>query len=118
MLKDGSTLVEMTEQPYESEGLLQKLLADHPGVLAGDQFHGAEPKRWLLIRRETGIPAEDAGPRIWSSDHRFVDQPGVATLVEVNRSSDTRIRREVVGQMFDYAANAIVYWPAGEIQSQ
>ena len=30
------------------------------------------------------------------------------TLVEVKRSSDTRIRREVVGQMLHYAANAVV----------
>jgi hypothetical protein len=29
----------------------------------------------------------------------------------VKRSSDTRIRREVVGQMLDYAANALLYWP-------
>ena len=33
------------------------------------------------------------------------------TLVEVKRSTDTRIRREVVGQMLDYAANAVVYLP-------
>ena len=32
------------------------------------------------------------------------------TLVEVKRSSDTRVRREVVGQMLDYAANAAGYW--------
>lgn len=110
--------MEMTEQPYESEDLLQKLLADHPGVLAGDQFHGAEPKRWLLIRREAGIPAEDAGSNIWSLDHLFVDQNGIPTLVEVKRRGDTRIRREVVGQMFDYAANAVVYWPEGQIRSR
>ncbi len=43
-------------------------------------------------------------------DHLFVDQAGVPTIVEVKRSSDARIRREVVGQMLDYAANAVVYW--------
>jgi hypothetical protein len=37
--------------------------------------------------------------------------------VEVKRSSDTRIRREVVGQMLDYAANAVVYWPADSIRA-
>jgi hypothetical protein len=31
--------------------------------------------------------------------------------VEVKRSTDTRLRREVVGQMLDYAANAVVYSP-------
>jgi hypothetical protein len=44
-------------------------------------------------------------------DHLFLDQDAVPTLVEVKRSSDMRIRREVVGQMLDYAANAARYWP-------
>ena len=38
------------------------------------------------------------------------------TLVEVKRSSDTRIRREVVGQMLDYAANGVVYWPIEKLR--
>src|SRR5262249_35177531 len=33
-------------------------------------------------------------------------------------SSDTRIRREVVGQMLDYAANAVVYWPVEAIRAR
>ena len=117
LLQDGNGLVEMAQEPYESEDLLQKLLETYPSVLAGDQFSGPEPKRWLLVRRETGVPAQDTGPDRWSLDHLFVDQYGVPTLVEVKRSSDTRIRREVIGQMFDYAANAVVYWPAGRIRS-
>jgi len=36
----------------------------------------------------------------------------------VKRSSDTRIRREVVGQMLDYAANSVVYWPAETIRNK
>jgi len=47
-----------------------------------------------------------------------LDQDAVPTLVEVKRSSNTQIRREVVGQMLDYAANAVVYWPVEEIRSQ
>ena len=38
------------------------------------------------------------------------------TLVEVKRASDTRIRREVVGQMLDYAANGVRYWPVETLQ--
>lgn len=52
---------------------------------------------------------EGGGGR-WSIDHLFLDQDGIPTLVEVKRSSDTRIRREVVGQMLDYAANGVQYW--------
>src|SRR3954447_8360768 len=48
----------------------------------------------------------------------FVDQDGIPTLVEVKRSSDTRLRREVVGQLLDYAANAVLYWPVEKIRAQ
>jgi hypothetical protein len=39
-------------------------------------------------------------------------------LVEVKRGTDTRIRREVVDQMLDYAANAILHWPAEELRGR
>jgi len=42
----------------------------------------------------------------------------VPTFVETKRSSDTRIRREIVGQMLDYAANGLVYWPADAIRER
>ncbi len=38
--------------------------------------------------------------------------------MEVKRSTDTRIRREVIGQMLDYAANAVVYWPAAALRER
>jgi len=47
-----------------------------------------------------------------------LDQDAIPTLVEVKRSSDTRIRREVIGQMLEYAANAVVYWPVEEIRAK
>lgn len=82
-----------------------------PDLLAGDQLAGDVPRRWLLVGREAALPAEEDGGGRWSVDHLFLEQDGVPTLVEVKRSSDTRIRREVIGQMLDYAANAVVYWP-------
>ena len=39
-------------------------------------------------------------------------------MIEVKRSTDTRIRREVVGQMLDYAANAVVYWPVETLRAR
>jgi len=54
-----------------------------------------------------GVPSIDGGGDRWSADHLFLDQDAIPTFVEVKRSTDTRIRREVVGQMLDYAANAI-----------
>ena len=118
LIQDDDKLVEMAEQEYDSEDLLQKLLAQYPNLLSGDQINRMAPRRWLLVKREAGLPSEDGGSGRWSVDHVFLDQDGVPTLVEVKRSSDTRIRREVVGQMLDYAANAVVYWPMERIRAQ
>lgn len=107
----------MTEARYDSEDLLQTLLEQYPDLLAGDQM-GAAPRRWLLISREHGVPDAVGGAARWSLDHLFVDQDAVPTLVEVKRSTDTRIRREVVGQMLDYAANAVVHWPIEVIRAR
>jgi hypothetical protein len=77
----------------------------------------AAPRRWVLIAREIGIPDRPEGHDRWSLDHLFVDQDAVPALVEVKRSSDTRIRRQVVGQMLDYAANGLQYWPVDDIRA-
>lgn len=117
VIQDDDTLVELAERPYDSEALLQGLLARYPNLLAGEQMDADTPRRWLLVSREMGLSSEDDGATRWSVDHLFLDQEGIPTLIEVKRSSDTRIRREVVGQMLDYAANAVVYWPVESIQS-
>lgn len=112
----GDTLVELRETPYEAESVLQRLLADHPQLLAMDGE--SDQARWLLVRRELGVPDGQAAASRWSVDHLFVDQNAVPTLVEVKRSDDNRIRREVVGQMLDYAANGVVYWPADKLRAE
>ena len=118
LIQNDETLVEMSEQKYDSEDRLQGLLEKYPNLLAGDQIDSEVPRRWLLVSREFGVPDSEKGGSRWSLDHLFLDQDGTPTLVEVKRSSDTRIRREVVGQMLDYAANAVVYWPLEKIISQ
>ena len=118
LIQDGTQLVEMTEQPYESEDLLQKLLASYPNLLAGEQIDSTAPRRWLLVSREMEVPFEEDGCDRWSLDHLFLDQDGIPTFVEVKRSTNTQIRREVVGQMLDYAANGVVYWSIEKIRAQ
>ena len=117
LVQDSGALVEMRGAPYDSESVLQQLLASYPNLLAGDQIDSESPRRWLLVKREMGIPGEENGGGRWSVDHLFLDQDSIPTLVEVKRSTDTRIRREVIGQMMDYAANAVVYWPVESLQT-
>ena len=117
VLKSDDELIEMRQEGYLLEAHLQELLAKYPSLLAGEGVNPDAPRRWLLVRKEAGLAdSEDGGAR-WSLDHLFFDQDAVPTLIEVKRSSDTRIRREVVGQMLDYAANAVVYLPIEQIRA-
>jgi len=117
LLKDSGDLEKVPVRPYDSEGLLQSLIERHPELLAGDQINPEEPVRWMLVKREAGVPAGELQGDRWAADHLLLDQQGIPTFVETKRSSDTRIRREIVGQMLDYAANAQRYWPADRIRS-
>jgi hypothetical protein len=110
-LRLGEGLVEMPLAAYPSETELQRYLAEHPGLLPGAQINEEAPRRWLLVDREVGVPADEGGSAHFAIDHLFVDQDAIPTLVEVKRGSNRQLRREVVGQMLDYAANGVRYWP-------
>lgn len=88
---------------------MQSLVAAHPELIADQD--GA----LLLIRREQPITDREDGGGRWSLDHLFVTRSGVPVLVELKRAVDTRLRREVIGQMLDYAANGTAYWQGGRI---
>ncbi len=46
-------------EPYSDEAALQKLIAEHPYLLSGDQIDEDSERRWLLVKREMVV--EDAG---------------------------------------------------------
>lgn len=117
LMHESGDLVPMKDTPYDTEGQLQEWLARYPDLLPGDQVDAETPRKWLLVCREARIPEEEEGEGRWSVDHLFLDQEGIPTLIEVKRSTDSRIRREVVGQMLDYAANAAAYWTVQTIRS-
>lgn len=117
ILNNNGELSELVESEYDSEDLLQGLLSEYHQLLAGSQIDEVNPRNWILVRREIGVPdKENAGNR-WSLDHLFIDQDAIPTLVEVKRSTDTRIRREVIGQILDYAANAVAYWSIESLEA-
>jgi len=88
LIQADRQLVEMSEENYGQEADFQELLAN--------QINDAQPRRWLLISREAVLPSEENGSDRWSVDHLFLDQDAIPTLVEVNRSCDTRIFRKIV----------------------
>lgn len=115
LVRDGKMTILQAED-YASEALLQQALSLYPEVLAGSTTAGGQTKL-LLVKPEMGVPSSASGGDTFALDHLFLDSSGVPVLVEVKRSSDTRIRREVVGQMLDYAANALRYWPVERLRT-
>jgi hypothetical protein len=115
LIQDDDRLVEMMEQPYDSEDQLQDLLVTYPNLIAGDQIDRATPRQWLLISREVTIASDEETAVQWSLDHLFLDQDAIPTFVDVRRTPNASIRQKVLGQAIDYAANALVYWPIDSI---
>lgn len=106
----------LEEKAFDLEAELQKLIADHPELLDGEQMRPGDPRRWLLITREKGI-AEAAGEGArWALDHLLVDQDARPTLAEVKRGWNSEIRRTIVGQVLEYAAHASETWTAKHLR--
>lgn len=120
LIPENGQLVETTQKLYQSKVLLKNLLAEYPSLLvvSGEQINTTVARSWLLVSEEKIIlNAEDRGGS-WALDYLFLDQDGIPTLVKVKRGNNTPIRREIVGQMLDYAANAVNYWSLEKIRAQ
>jgi hypothetical protein len=117
VVKDGGATVAMQRVQCKNEDLeLQLLLAKNLELIPGDQIDPDDPRRWLLIRREMPVPDPNTGVDRWSVDFLLADQEAIPTFVECKRFADTRARREIVGQMFEYAANGHYYWTKEEMR--
>ena len=116
LLNETQELELLYGTPFAQEDDLQRLIERHPELIDGEQIDPADPRRWILVAREVGIADAPGAANRWSIDHLLIDQDAVPTLVEVKRSADTRIRREVVGQMLDYAAHASETWSVDDIR--
>jgi len=112
---DGEKLIPMPSRSMR-EGLLGKTLEDalqtffenYPQIIPGKQIDPGsdDPPHFVLLRREMPVGS-------WSLDHLFVDQKGILTLVETKLFQNPESRREVIGQIVEYAANSIESWSAG-----
>jgi len=107
---DGTSAPMKRVRCRNEEKELQELLERNLDLLPGDQISPDNPRRWLLIKREMPVPDPGTGMDRWSVDFLLADQDGIPTFVECKRYADTRARREVVGQMIEYAANGHHYW--------
>jgi hypothetical protein len=72
--RDEDKLVPMDETYFDTEDKLQELLASYPDLLPGNQIAPENPRRWLLVSREMGVPDDSNESDRWSLDHLFLDQ--------------------------------------------
>ena len=114
--EDGRTKPMTVIRCTDEEQELQLILENNPDLIPGDQINPADPRRWLSVKREMPVPDPNTGVSRWSIDFFFVDQDAMPTFIECKRFNDTRSRREVVGQMFEYAANGHHYWTKEELR--
>ena len=103
-------LVAMRPSAPPDENALEELIVRYPEVVA--EADG----ELLLVRRQQGVPDMKGGFDRWALDVLFVTREAIPVLIEVKRASNSELRRQVVGQLLDYAANGTAHWPAGEIQ--
>jgi hypothetical protein len=73
VLSDSQGLTPLAPSEFANEGDFQQLLEKYPALLSGTQDDTGSSRRWLLIKREKSIPAEDGGFGRWAVDHLFVD---------------------------------------------
>ena len=115
-VRTNGQMDELEEKPFDTEDAIQQLIAEHPDLLGGGRIRPDKPRRWILIQREQGVPDADEAPDRWAVDVLLIDQDAWPTLVEVKRGSNTQLRREVVGQLVEYAAHARRTWQMRDLR--
>lgn len=88
--QDGGKWFEPAVAGYALESELQEILAAHPELIPGVSSAAKVCREFQ----------SEVGP----ADIVVVDSGGEVTLVECKLASNPQIRREIVGQMFDYAS--------------
>ena len=71
--RNGEQLFPLQATPFELERDLQRLVAEHPELLAGAEMNPSAPRHFALVDTEVAVPDEAEGSGRWALDHLFVD---------------------------------------------
>ncbi len=97
----GSSADPVLPVPYSKEDVLQEIVAKNPDllILPSDPYD----YKLFFVARELILPSSSGSAlRV---DVVFVDSQAVPVIVEVKRSSDSRIHNEIMSQVMDYASH-------------
>jgi len=99
----------LSEEVYLDESALQRLLEEHPELIALDDV---DPTASPLIPIGSEVPL--AGQQL---DLLFLDVSGRLTAVETKLRRNSQVRREVVGQVLEYGAY-LSTWSVEDVERQ
>jgi hypothetical protein len=117
----GECIERMPARPFREgvgsatlEVALQNLLSAHPDLIPGGQVSpdASTPPRFALLGAEVTIDGR------YSVDHVMVDSDGVPTLIETKLFENPDSRRDVIGQILEYAALGLAEWGNGVLRGK
>ena len=106
--RSGWSLNPLEPTPFEKERQLDSYVENYPQLLASALSTDENELRFVLLEMQAAIDDSDAGRSgRWAADAIYLDQTGTLTIVEDKLSHNPEIRRKMVGQMIEYAANLL-----------
>lgn len=97
----------LQQMEFLTEKQLDKYIEAYPELLARALSSDESELRFILVETQAAIDEAGGASGRWFADALFLDQNGVLTIVEDKRSANPEIRRKMVGQMIEYAANIL-----------
>jgi len=101
--------VRALEEGFASEQELQTFLRQYPDLMPLEEIDLDAPPL-LCIGREVGLASG-------AEDILYIDENGLLTVVETKLRKNPEARREVVGQILEYAAQMST-WSASDVERQ
>lgn len=109
LFMEGGQIRPIESSKFEQEGVLQDYLEQFPELLPLHEIED-EPPRMIAIGREVPVPSG-------AIDLLFLDTSGRLTIVETKLVKNPEIRREVIGQIIEYAS-FVCQWGSDQIERQ
>ncbi len=100
----------MNERRLEKEDVLHNHLEKFPEIIA-EALDTDNPRKFIVLNREAGVVG-------FSMDLLLLDQNYILTVVEAKRAESTDLRRKIIGQGIEYAANLVIVWKTKKILEQ
>lgn len=109
LVRDSQGNVRTLTEGFSNEEELRTFLERHADLIPLEEL-GGETTPLLCIGREVAVASG-------AQDLLYIDQLGVLTIVETKLGRNRQARREVVGQILEYAAQ-LSTWTAAEVERQ